>query len=111
MKAAKKETIMSDVKNHHSIDISALQRSQQALRIENEKPFVAVNDCTFITVEKEALKGSVKIWYPLRKKVTAFIGPSGCGKSTLLRWFYIMNDFVDGCRIYGWNQFLRDQNI
>jgi phosphate transport system ATP-binding protein len=98
---------MSDVKTH-SIDISAMQRSQQALRIEDETVCLSVNDLHLYYGEKEALKG-VNMVIP-EKKVTAFIGPSGCGKSTLLRCFNRMNDLVDGCRITG-ELNLRDQNI
>ncbi|MGO2353533.1 MAG: phosphate ABC transporter ATP-binding protein PstB [Marinomonas foliarum] len=98
---------MSDVKTH-SIDISAMQRSQQALRIEDETVCLSVNDLHLYYGEKEALKG-VNMIIP-EKKVTAFIGPSGCGKSTLLRCFNRMNDLVDGCRITGEIN-LRDQNI
>ncbi|WP_421847124.1 phosphate ABC transporter ATP-binding protein PstB [Marinomonas sp.] len=98
---------MSDVKTH-SIDISAMQRSQQALRIEEETVCLAVNDLHLYYGEKEALKG-VNMVIP-EKKVTAFIGPSGCGKSTLLRCFNRMNDLVDGCRITG-ELNLRDENI
>ncbi|RBP85224.1 phosphate ABC transporter ATP-binding protein [Marinomonas rhizomae] len=98
---------MSDVKTH-SIDISAMQRSQQALRIENETVCLSVNDLHLYYGEKEALKG-VNMIIP-EKKVTAFIGPSGCGKSTLLRCFNRMNDLVDGCRITGEIN-LRDENI
>lgn len=89
---------MSDVKTH-SIDISAMQRDQQALNIENEKVCLAVKDLHLYYGEKEALKG-VDMIIP-EKKVTAFIGPSGCGKSTLLRCFNRMNDLVDSCRITG----------
>lgn len=98
---------MSDAKTH-SIDISAMQRSQQALRIEDEKVCLSVNDLHLYYGEKEALKG-VDMVIP-EKKVTAFIGPSGCGKSTLLRCFNRMNDLVDGCRITGEIN-LRDENI
>lgn len=98
---------MSDAKTH-SIDISAMQRSQQALRIEDEKVCLSVNDLHLYYGEKEALKG-VNMVIP-EKKVTAFIGPSGCGKSTLLRCFNRMNDLVDGCRITGEIN-LRDENI
>lgn len=98
---------MSDVKTH-SIDISAMQRSQQALRIEDETVCLSVNDLHLYYGDKEALKG-VNMVIP-EKKVTAFIGPSGCGKSTLLRCFNRMNDLVDGCRITG-ELNLRDQNI
>ena len=98
---------MSDVKTH-SIDISAMQRSQQSLRIEDETVCLSVNDLHLYYGEKEALKG-VNMVIP-EKKVTAFIGPSGCGKSTLLRCFNRMNDLVDGCRITGEIN-LRDENI
>ncbi|TYL49277.1 phosphate ABC transporter ATP-binding protein PstB [Marinomonas sp. IMCC 4694] len=98
---------MSDVKTH-SIDISAMQRSQQALRIEDEKVCLSVNDLHLYYGEKEALKG-VNMIIP-EKKVTAFIGPSGCGKSTLLRCFNRMNDLVDSCRITGEIN-LHDNNI
>ncbi|ETI59721.1 phosphate ABC transporter ATP-binding protein PstB [Marinomonas profundimaris] len=98
---------MSDAKTH-SIDISAMQRSQQALRIEDEKVCLSVNDLHLYYGDKEALKG-VNMVIP-EKKVTAFIGPSGCGKSTLLRCFNRMNDLVDGCRITGEIN-LRDENI
>ncbi|WP_417528742.1 phosphate ABC transporter ATP-binding protein PstB [Marinomonas shanghaiensis] len=89
---------MSDAKTH-SIDISAMQRSQKALRIEDETVCLSVNDLHLYYGEKEALKG-VNMVIP-EKKVTAFIGPSGCGKSTLLRCFNRMNDLVDTCRITG----------
>jgi phosphate transport system ATP-binding protein len=89
---------MSDAKTH-SIDISAMQRSQKALRIEDETVCLSVNDLHLYYGEKEALKG-VNMIIP-EKKVTAFIGPSGCGKSTLLRCFNRMNDLVDTCRITG----------
>jgi phosphate transport system ATP-binding protein len=89
---------MSDAKTH-SIDISAMQRSQQTLRIEDETVCLSVNDLHLYYGEKEALKG-VNMIIP-EKKVTAFIGPSGCGKSTLLRCFNRMNDLVDTCRITG----------
>jgi phosphate transport system ATP-binding protein len=89
---------MSDAKTH-SIDISAMQRSQKALRIEDEKVCLSVNDLHLYYGDKEALKG-VNMVIP-EKKVTAFIGPSGCGKSTLLRCFNRMNDLVDTCRITG----------
>ncbi|QUX97921.1 phosphate ABC transporter ATP-binding protein [Marinomonas sp. CT5] len=98
---------MSDVKTH-SIDISAMQRSQQALRIEDETVCLSVNDLHLYYGEKEALKG-VNMTIP-EKKVTAFIGPSGCGKSTLLRCFNRMNDLVDSCRITGQIN-LHNQNI
>ncbi|AEF56511.1 phosphate ABC transporter ATP-binding protein PstB [Marinomonas posidonica] len=98
---------MSDVKTH-SIDISAMQRSQQALRIEDESVCLSVNDLHLFYGEKEALKG-IDMIIP-EKKVTAFIGPSGCGKSTLLRCFNRMNDLVDSCRITGEIN-LHDQNI
>ncbi|WP_417552697.1 phosphate ABC transporter ATP-binding protein PstB [Marinomonas fungiae] len=94
--------------NTHSIDISAMQRSQQALRIEDEKVCLSVKDLHLYYGEKEALKG-IDMIIP-EKKVTAFIGPSGCGKSTLLRCFNRMNDLVDSCRITGEIN-LHDTNI
>jgi phosphate transport system ATP-binding protein len=98
---------MSDVKTH-SIDISAMQRGQEALRIEDEKVCLSVNDLHLYYGEKEALKG-INMVIP-EKKVTAFIGPSGCGKSTLLRCFNRMNDLVDSCRITGEIN-LHDENV
>ncbi len=92
----------------HSIDISAMQRSQQALNIEDETVCLSVKDLHLYYGEKEALKG-VDMIIP-EKKVTAFIGPSGCGKSTLLRCFNRMNDLVDSCRITGEIN-LHDNNI
>ncbi|SBT17355.1 Phosphate import ATP-binding protein PstB 3 [Marinomonas gallaica] len=92
----------------HSIDISAMQRSHQALRIEDENVCLSVKDLHLYYGEKEALKG-IDMVIP-EKKVTAFIGPSGCGKSTLLRCFNRMNDLVDGCRITGEIN-LHDHNI
>lgn len=98
---------MSDTKTH-SIDISAMQRSQQALNINNETKCLSVNDLHLFYGEKEALNG-INMMIP-EKKVTAFIGPSGCGKSTLLRCFNRMNDLVDSCRITG-EITLHDKNI
>ncbi|TDO97491.1 phosphate ABC transporter ATP-binding protein PstB [Marinomonas balearica] len=98
---------MSETKTH-SIDISAMQRTQQPLRIEDEKICLSVEDLHLYYGEKEALKG-IDMIIP-EKKVTAFIGPSGCGKSTLLRCFNRMNDLVDSCRIDGKIR-LHEQNI
>ncbi|TBR42006.1 phosphate ABC transporter ATP-binding protein [Marinomonas agarivorans] len=98
---------MSETKTH-SIDISAMQRDQQTLRIEDETKCLSVNNLHLYYGEKEALKG-IDMIIP-EKKVTAFIGPSGCGKSTLLRCFNRMNDLVDSCRITG-EVNLNDQNI
>ena len=98
---------MSNLKTH-SIDISSMQRSQQALRIEDEKVCLSVNNLHLYYGDKAALKG-VNMVIP-EKKVTAFIGPSGCGKSTLLRCFNRMNDLVDTCRITGEIN-LHDENI
>ncbi|SBS31045.1 Phosphate import ATP-binding protein PstB 3 [Marinomonas aquimarina] len=92
----------------HSIDISAMQRNHEALRIEDEKVCLSVKDLHLYYGEKEALKG-IDMIIP-EKKVTAFIGPSGCGKSTLLRCFNRMNDLVDSCRITGEIN-LHDTNI
>lgn len=50
----------------HSIDISAMQRSQQALRIEDETVCLSVKDLHLYYGEKEALKG-VGYDYPRKK--------------------------------------------
>ena len=82
-----------------SIDIEAMERSRQGIRLEDEKLALEVDNLDLYYGEKRALKGvSMKI---PQKKVTAFIGPSGCGKSTLLRCFNRMNDLIDGCRTTG----------
>ncbi|KZY64511.1 phosphate ABC transporter ATP-binding protein, partial [Oleiphilus sp. HI0061] len=81
------------------IDISSLQRKSAALKLEDEKIALTVDDLRLCYGEKEALHG-VNMQIP-QNRVTAFIGPSGCGKSTLLRCFNRMNDLVDGCSITG----------
>ncbi|KZZ77181.1 phosphate ABC transporter ATP-binding protein [Oleiphilus sp. HI0132] len=83
----------------HAIDISSLQRKSAALKLEDEKIALTVDDLRLCYGEKEALHG-VNMQIP-QNRVTAFIGPSGCGKSTLLRCFNRMNDLVDGCSITG----------
>ncbi len=92
----------------HSIDISALQRQNQSLRLEDETIALTVRDLQLYYGEKRALHG-VTMDIP-KNRVTAFIGPSGCGKSTLLRCFNRMNDLVDSCRIEG-QMALYGQNI
>ena len=89
----------SDGGRTHSIDISSLQRKENALRLEDEHVSLEVKDLRLSYGEKEALHG-IDMTIP-QKRVTAFIGPSGCGKSTLLRCFNRMNDLVDGCSISG----------
>jgi phosphate transport system ATP-binding protein len=83
----------------HGIDISALDRSEENLGIEQETISLEVKDLDLFYGEAQALK-KINIQIP-QNRVTAFIGPSGCGKSTLLRCFNRMNDLVDGCRIEG----------
>ncbi len=83
----------------HAIDVSAMGRPQQNLRLEDEVISLKVENLRLHYGEKEALHG-IDMLIP-QKRVTAFIGPSGCGKSTLLRCFNRMNDLVDGCRIEG----------
>ena len=83
----------------HAIDISSLSRNSNALRLEDEKISLTVEDLRLSYGEKEALHG-VNMQIP-QNRVTAFIGPSGCGKSTLLRCFNRMNDLVEGCSING----------
>ncbi|KPK10124.1 MAG: phosphate ABC transporter ATP-binding protein [Acidithiobacillales bacterium SG8_45] len=83
----------------HGIDISALDRSDDNIGIEQETISLEVRDLDLFYGESQALK-KINIQIP-QNRVTAFIGPSGCGKSTLLRCFNRMNDLVDGCRIDG----------
>ncbi|MBN3561853.1 phosphate ABC transporter ATP-binding protein PstB [Aliamphritea spongicola] len=92
----------------HSIDISAMQRQNQTLRLEDETVALTVNDLELYYGDKRALHG-VNMTIP-KNRVTAFIGPSGCGKSTLLRCFNRMNDLVDSCQING-EIILDNQNI
>ncbi|WP_271272205.1 phosphate ABC transporter ATP-binding protein PstB [Aliamphritea hakodatensis] len=92
----------------HSIDISAMQRQNQTLRLEDETVALTVNDLELYYGDKRALHG-VNMTIP-KNRVTAFIGPSGCGKSTLLRCFNRMNDLVDSCQING-EIVLDNQNI
>lgn len=92
----------------HSIDISALQRQNQNLRLEDENIALTVRDLELFYDGKRALHG-VTMDIP-KNRVTAFIGPSGCGKSTLLRCFNRMNDLVDNCCIKG-QMSLYGQNI
>ncbi|UTW05464.1 phosphate ABC transporter ATP-binding protein [Amphritea atlantica] len=92
----------------HSIDISALQRQNQSLRLEDETIALTVRDLQLYYGDKRALHG-INMDIP-KNRVTAFIGPSGCGKSTLLRCFNRMNDLVDSCRIEG-QMSLYDENI
>ncbi len=83
----------------HAIDISAMQRQNQILRLEDETVALTVNDLELYYGDKRALHG-INMIIP-QNRVTAFIGPSGCGKSTLLRCFNRMNDLVDNCSISG----------
>lgn len=83
----------------HAIDISSIERSTEALAMENETIALNCEQVKLFYGQKEALHG-IDMNIP-EKRVTAFIGPSGCGKSTLLRCFNRMNDLVDGCRIEG----------
>lgn len=83
----------------HGIDISALDRSDDNIGIEQETISLEVKDLDLFYGETQALT-KINIQIP-QNRVTAFIGPSGCGKSTLLRCFNRMNDLVDGCRIDG----------
>ena len=81
------------------IDMAALGRGKQVLRLEEETVALDVPGLNLYYGNKQALH-DIRLSIP-RKRVTAFIGPSGCGKSTLLRCFNRMNDLVDGCRIDG----------
>ncbi len=89
----------SDGGRSHSIDISSIQRKENALSLDQEEVSLEVKDLELYYGDKRALHG-INMVIP-KKRVTAFIGPSGCGKSTLLRCFNRMNDLVDGCSITG----------
>ncbi len=82
-----------------AIDIASMNRSLNAVGLEDEVVALEVDNLNLHYSEKHALK-SISLKIP-EKKVTAFIGPSGCGKSTLLRCFNRMNDLIDDCRITG----------
>lgn len=92
----------------HAIDISAMQRDNRVLNLEDETCTLEVKDLRLAYGDKEALHG-IDMKIP-KNRVTAFIGPSGCGKSTLLRCFNRMNDLVDSCNITG-KIMLDDSNI
>lgn len=92
----------------HAIDISAMQRDNRTLKLEDETCTLQVKDLRLSYGDKEALHG-IDMLIP-KNRVTAFIGPSGCGKSTLLRCFNRMNDLVDSCNITG-QILLDDENI
>ncbi|NWL79464.1 phosphate ABC transporter ATP-binding protein [Pseudomonas taiwanensis] len=83
----------------HGVNISALGRDKQNLRLDKETVALEVPGLSLFYGEKQALH-DVSMNIP-KQRVTAFIGPSGCGKSTLLRCFNRMNDLVDGCRVAG----------
>jgi phosphate transport system ATP-binding protein len=83
----------------HGIDIKALGREKQSLRLADESAALEVPCLNLFYGDKQALF-DVSMDIP-KQRVTAFIGPSGCGKSTLLRTFNRMNDLVDGCRVEG----------
>ncbi len=92
----------------HGIDIKALGRDKQSLRLADETVALEVPGLNLFYGDKQALF-DVSMNIP-KQRVTAFIGPSGCGKSTLLRTFNRMNDLVDGCRVDG-EILLDGQNI
>jgi phosphate transport system ATP-binding protein len=83
----------------HGINMAALGREKQGLRLAEENMAIEVPGLNLFYGDKQALY-DVSLSIP-RQRVTAFIGPSGCGKSTLLRTFNRMNDLVDGCRVEG----------
>ncbi len=85
--------------NTHAMDMSALERDNRSLSLENEETCITVRDLDLYYGDKQALHG-INMTIP-KRRVSAFIGPSGCGKSTLLRCFNRMNDLVDGVRIDG----------
>ncbi|MBM7063354.1 phosphate ABC transporter ATP-binding protein [Pseudomonas sp. UL073] len=83
----------------HGLDMAALGRAKQSLRLAEESVALEVPGLNLFYGDKQALY-DVSMNIP-KQRVTAFIGPSGCGKSTLLRCFNRMNDLVDGCRVDG----------
>ncbi|WP_322979609.1 phosphate ABC transporter ATP-binding protein PstB [Pseudomonas sp. C11] len=83
----------------HGIDMAALGRQKQGLKLADETVALEVPGLNLFYGDKQALF-DVSMNIP-KQRVTAFIGPSGCGKSTLLRTFNRMNDLVDGCRVDG----------
>ena len=83
----------------HGVNISVLDRPEQASGLEHETVSLKVNDLNLYYGEAQALR-NISMLIP-KRRVSAFIGPSGCGKSTLLRCFNRMNDLVDGCRVEG----------
>lgn len=83
----------------HAIDLGALGRTRQRLKITEETKAIEVRDLNLFYGEKQALK-NINLLIP-QHRVTAFIGPSGCGKSTLLRCFNRMNDLVEDVHIDG----------
>jgi len=83
----------------HSIDISALGRSESGVDLSTAEVCLEAKQLNLFYGEKQALY-DIDLKIP-KQKVTAFIGPSGCGKSTLLRCMNRMNDLVDSVRIEG----------
>lgn len=83
----------------HTVKLANLDRSQAALRLENEEAALEVSNLNLFYGNAHALKG-INMVIP-KNRVTAFIGPSGCGKSTLLRCFNRMNDLIDNVRVTG----------
>ncbi|RMG55735.1 MAG: phosphate ABC transporter ATP-binding protein [Gammaproteobacteria bacterium] len=83
----------------HGVDISLLDRDEDARELADEKICLDIRNLDLYYGDKQALFG-INMQIP-EKRVTAFIGPSGCGKSTLLRTLNRMNDLVDGCRVEG----------
>ncbi|MBT8765966.1 phosphate ABC transporter ATP-binding protein PstB [Pseudomonas boanensis] len=90
---------MQHESHSHGVNISALGRDKQNLRLAEETVALEVPGLSLFYGDKQALH-NVAMNIP-KQRVTAFIGPSGCGKSTLLRCFNRMNDLVDGCRVDG----------
>jgi phosphate transport system ATP-binding protein len=100
---------MQDTTNMtHGIDMGAIGRESQTLRLDHETPSLQVNGLDLYYGDTHALK-DINMIIP-KNRVSAFIGPSGCGKSTLLRCFNRMNDLIDIVRIDG-EVLLDDDNI
>lgn len=90
---------MNETTRTHGLNIDALSRSGDTLRMQDEEMALQVDNLNLFYGQSQALY-DINMGIP-KNRVTAFIGPSGCGKSTLLRCFNRMNDLVDGCHIEG----------
>ena len=85
---------MQQESHTHGIDMSALGRDKQSLRLAEETVAIEVPGLSLFYGDKQALF-DVQMNIP-KQRVTAFIGPSGCGKSTVLRTLNRMHEVIPG---------------